>query len=77
MQKTNLNVVYGDTTYPGFEFENLPLPVALVAAQQQIEQAADQARSAVLGIRCAPSRTSWPRMRRRPSGRLAMQARCR
>lgn len=49
MQKSNLNVVYGDTTYPGFEFENLPLPVALVAAQQQIEQVADQARSAVLG----------------------------
>ncbi len=49
MQKTNLTVVYGDTTYPGFEFDSLPLPVALVAAQQQIELAADQARSAVLG----------------------------
>ncbi|NTY91982.1 hypothetical protein [Pseudomonas putida] len=49
MQKTNLNVVYGDTTYPGFDFENLPLPVAVVAAQQQIEQVADQARASVLG----------------------------
>ena len=49
MQKTFLNVVYGDNTYNGFEFENLPLPAALVAAQQQIEQAADQARAAVLG----------------------------
>lgn len=49
MQKTNLNVVYGDTTYPGYDFENLPLPVALVAAQQQIEQAADQTRAVVLG----------------------------
>jgi len=49
MQKTNLTVVFEGTTYPGFEFDSLPLPVALVAAHQQIEQAAEQARSAVLG----------------------------
>ncbi|GLO25418.1 hypothetical protein [Pseudomonas putida] len=49
MQKTNLNVVYDGTTYPSFDFENLPLPVAVVAAQQQIEQVADQARASVLG----------------------------
>jgi hypothetical protein len=49
MQKTFLNVVYGDNTYNGFDFEALPIGAALLVAQQQIEQAADQARSAVLG----------------------------
>lgn len=49
MQKTFLNVVYGDTTYNGFDFEALPIGAALLVAQQQIEQAADQARAAVLG----------------------------
>lgn len=49
MQKTFLNVVFGDTTYNGFDFEALPIGAALLVAQQQIEQAADQARAAVLG----------------------------
>ena len=49
MQKTFLNVVYGDNTYNGFDFDALPIGAALLVAQQQIEQAADQARSAVLG----------------------------
>lgn len=49
MQKTFLNVVYGDSTYAGFNFEALPLGAALIVAQQQVEQAADQARFAVVG----------------------------
>lgn len=49
MQKTFLNVVYGDTNYNGFDFEALPIDAALLVAQQQIELAADQARAVVLG----------------------------
>lgn len=49
MQKNSLNVVYGGNNYAGFDFERLPLPAALIVAAQQIEQAADQARAAVLG----------------------------
>lgn len=49
MQKEFLNVVYGDLSYVGYEFDNLPLPAALLAAQQQIDQVADQARTAVVG----------------------------
>ncbi|MCE1021633.1 hypothetical protein LU640_14215 [Pseudomonas monteilii] len=49
MQKTFLNVVYGETNYNGFDFEALPIGAALLVAQQQIEQAADQALAAVLG----------------------------
>jgi hypothetical protein len=49
MQKFLLNVLYQGNNYAGYDFDNLPLPVALVAAQQQIEQEADRARSAVMG----------------------------
>lgn len=49
MQTTFLNVVYGDTNYNGFEFQALPMGAALLVAQQQIEQAADQALAATLG----------------------------
>lgn len=49
MQKSSLNVVFGDNNYIGFEFGNLPVGAALLVAAQQIEQAADQARAAVLG----------------------------
>ncbi|UMY59944.1 hypothetical protein [Pseudomonas sp. LS.1a] len=49
MQKTFLNVVYGETNYNGFDFEALPIGAALLVAQQQIEKAADQALAAVLG----------------------------
>lgn len=49
MQKQNLNVDFGGRTYAGFNFESLPLAAALLVANQQIDQSADQARSAVLG----------------------------
>ncbi len=49
MQKTNLNIDFGGTAYAGFDFSALPLAAARMVACQQIDQAADQARSAVLG----------------------------
>lgn len=49
MQKQFLNVLWNGDNYVGFDFEALPIGAALVVAQEQIEQAADQARSAVLG----------------------------
>lgn len=49
MQKELLNVFWAGENLTGFNFEALPIGAALVVAQQQIEQAADQARSAVLG----------------------------
>ena len=49
MQKRNLNIDHGGTTYAGFEFAGLPLPAALLIAAQQIDQAADAARVSVLG----------------------------
>lgn len=49
MQKQFLNVVFQGDSYVGFDFESLPMGAALLAAEQQIEQAADQARSTVLG----------------------------
>jgi len=49
MQKSALNIVFGDGNYIGYKFEALPVGAALLVAAQQIEQAADQARSAVLG----------------------------
>lgn len=49
MQKNNLNILFGDGNYLGYEFEALPVGAALLVAAQQIEQAADQARASVLG----------------------------
>ena len=49
MQKRNLNIDHGGTTYAGFEFAGLPLAAALLIAAQQIDQAADAARVSVLG----------------------------
>lgn len=49
MQKNNLNILFGDGNYLGYAFEALPVGAALLVAAQQIEQAADQARAAVLG----------------------------
>ncbi|MFO2466213.1 hypothetical protein OOJ96_23140 [Pseudomonas sp. 15FMM2] len=49
MQKEYLNVVFGGTSYVGFEFDLLPLGAALLAAQQQIDQVANQARTSILG----------------------------
>lgn len=49
MQKVLLNVFYGGENLTGFNFEALPLGAALIVAQQQIEQAADQARFVVVG----------------------------
>ncbi|MBN3862084.1 hypothetical protein HCU66_07555 [Pseudomonas frederiksbergensis] len=49
MQLQNINVVHGGQSYVGFAFSELPLAAALVAAAQQVDQAADAARVAVLG----------------------------
>lgn len=49
MQKNNLNILFGDGNYIGYDFEALPVGAALLVAAQQIEQAADQARASVLG----------------------------
>jgi hypothetical protein len=49
MQLQNINVVHGGQSYVGFSFSALPLAAALIVAAQQIDQAADVARRAVLG----------------------------
>lgn len=49
MQKQNLNIDHEGRTLVGFNFSDLPLSAALLVAAQQIDQNADQARSAVLG----------------------------
>ena len=49
MQTNNLVVVHEGKNYVGYEYSKLPLGAALAVAILQIEQAADQARSAVLG----------------------------
>jgi hypothetical protein len=49
MQLQNINVVHGGQSYVGFSFSGLPLGAALIVAAQQIDQAADVARRAVLG----------------------------
>ncbi|WP_028694333.1 hypothetical protein [Pseudomonas cremoricolorata] len=49
MQKMNLNVVFDGQSLTGFQFGELPLGAAMLVAQQQIDQAADLARLAVLG----------------------------
>lgn len=49
MQKTNLSIEFDGKTYSGFDFAALPLAAATQVACQQIDQAADAARRAVLG----------------------------
>lgn len=49
MQKQNLFVTHGGVRYAGFAYEALPLEAALMVAVQQIDEAADQARLAVVG----------------------------
>ncbi|KAB0507772.1 hypothetical protein [Pseudomonas moorei] len=49
MQTTNLSVTYGDKAFVGWNFVDLPLGAALLAAAQQIDVAADLARRVVLG----------------------------
>jgi hypothetical protein len=49
MQTTNLSVDFGGNTLVGYTFSDLPIGAALIVACQQIDQAADQARRAVLG----------------------------
>lgn len=48
MQKQNLSIVYGETMFTGFNYEDLPLPAAVLAAAQQIDLTADQARASVV-----------------------------
>jgi hypothetical protein len=49
MQKQNICIDYEGRQYLGWDFDKLPLAAALLAAALQVDQAADQARSAVLG----------------------------
>ena len=49
MQTSNLNVTFNGELLAGFDYSRLPLGAALLAAAQQIDQAADSARRAVLG----------------------------
>lgn len=49
MRKENLNVTFGGNNYNGFDFARLPLGAAQLCAAQQIEEAADSARVAVMG----------------------------
>jgi hypothetical protein len=49
MQKQNLNVMFNGQSLIGFVFSGLPLAAALMVAAQQIDEAADAARVAVLG----------------------------
>jgi len=49
MQTKNLNVVYQGQSFVGFDFSGLPLAAALPVAASQVDEAADAARSAVLG----------------------------
>ena len=49
MQKQNLNVMFNGQSLIGFTFSGLPLAAALMVAAQQIDEAADAARIAVLG----------------------------
>lgn len=49
MQTTNLSVTFGDKAFVGWNFADLPLGAALLAAAQQIDVAADLARRVVLG----------------------------
>lgn len=49
MQTQNINVVFNGQQMIGFSFEALPIAAARLVACQQIDQAADAARIAVLG----------------------------
>lgn len=49
MQKQNLSIIYGTTSYTGFDFEALPLPAARLVAAEQIDQSADLCRIGVVG----------------------------
>lgn len=50
MRKDNLNVTFNGNNYTGYEkYEALPLGAALLYTAQQIDEAADNARVAVVG----------------------------
>ncbi|BAW20849.1 MULTISPECIES: hypothetical protein [Pseudomonas] len=49
MRKDNLNVTFNGNNYNGFEFAILPLGAARLCAAQQIDEAADNSRVAVVG----------------------------
>ena len=49
MQTSNLNVMFNGGLLAGYDYDRLPLAAALLAAAQQIDQAADLARRVVLG----------------------------
>lgn len=49
MRKDNLNVTFNGNNYNGFDFALLPIGAARLCAGQQIDEAADNARVAVVG----------------------------
>ncbi|GAB7529391.1 hypothetical protein PS3A_18000 [Pseudomonas sp. 3A(2025)] len=49
MRKDSLNITFEGGNYNGFEFARLPLGAAILCAALQIEEAADNARVAVVG----------------------------
>ncbi len=49
MRKDSLNITFDGSNYNGFDFARLPLGAARLCAAQQIEEAADTARVAVMG----------------------------
>ena len=49
MRKDSLNITFNGNNYNGFDFALLPLGAAQLCAAQQIEEAADTARVAVMG----------------------------
>ncbi|MGA4453354.1 hypothetical protein [Pseudomonas fortuita] len=49
MRKDSLNITFNGNNYIGFDFALLPLGAAQLCAAQQVEEAADNARIAVMG----------------------------
>lgn len=49
MRKESLNITFEGSNYNGFDYARLPIGAARLAAAQQIDEAADSARAAVVG----------------------------
>ncbi|MCO7538357.1 hypothetical protein NJH24_26705 [Pseudomonas asiatica] len=49
MRKESLNITFEGNNYNGFDYARLPIGAARLVAAQQIDEAADSARSAVVG----------------------------
>ncbi|ROL74710.1 hypothetical protein [Pseudomonas vranovensis] len=49
MQDQNLNITFNNSNYVGYSFASLPIGAARLVAAQQIDEAADNARTAAVG----------------------------